>query len=173
MNTPSPANTVPLMYASSDVATGNPVFKERDHDPHAVATSDVAGDYDCRRCGACCAAFRVSFYWAEADSFGLPTALVEQIGPWYACMAGSNDPSPRCHALAGDIGSAVVCTVYAQRPSPCREVRAGDLQCARARHRYGLPAVVATEGDAMSDPADITPSAAQRPRQGSAPRSRT
>lgn len=103
----------------------------------------AASDFDCRRCGACCAAFRVSFYWAEADAFGLPAPLVEQIGPWYACMAGSNAASPRCHALAGELGKAVSCTVYEQRPSPCREVQPGDGRCISARRHHGLPASLA------------------------------
>jgi len=41
-------------------------------------------------CGACCAAFRVSFYWAEATVLSLPDDLVEQLSPWHACLAGSN-----------------------------------------------------------------------------------
>lgn len=116
--------------------------------PHFMHQSDdaPAGDFDCRRCGACCAAFRVSFYWAEADAFGIPDALIEQIGPWYACMAGSNTNAnavtPRCRALAGEIGKAVVCTIYAQRPSPCHELQPGDAQCNRARKRYHLPVIV-------------------------------
>ena len=107
-----------------------------------------ASDVECRRCGACCAAFRVSFYWAEADASGLSPILVEQIGPWYACMTGTNSAAPHCLALTGTVGSNVLCSVYAQRPSPCRKLRPGDSQCARARDRYGLPAIVAVaEGD--------------------------
>ena len=107
-----------------------------------------ASDVECRHCGACCAAFRVSFYWAEADASGLSPILVEQIGPWYACMTGTNSAAPHCLALTGTVGSNVLCSVYAQRPSPCRKLRPGDSQCARARDRYGLPAIVAVaEGD--------------------------
>ena len=90
----------------------------------------------CQQCGACCAAFRVSFYWAEADA--LPAPYIERINPWMACMAGTNSASPRCGALQGTIGSSVDCTVYDQRPSPCREVEPGDAKCARARERHGL-----------------------------------
>ncbi|EER5964904.1 YkgJ family cysteine cluster protein, partial [Escherichia coli] len=37
----------------------------------------------CMTCGACCAFFRVSFYWAEADDAGgkVPVSLTEQISP--------------------------------------------------------------------------------------------
>lgn len=110
---------------------------------HTVAKRAAAATdgFDCRRCGACCAAFRVSFYWAEAEAVGLPSTLIEQIGPWYACMAGSNGPSPHCRALQGEVGHRVSCSVYGQRPSPCRELQVGDARCSDARHRHGLPAL--------------------------------
>ena len=95
--------------------------------------------FDCRNCGACCAAFRVSFYWAEATVLALPDELVEQLSPWHACLAGSNSAAPRCRALQGEIGSRVCCTVYTRRPSPCRELQPGDDRCRRARQRHGLP----------------------------------
>jgi Fe-S-cluster containining protein len=92
----------------------------------------------CTRCGACCAAFRVSFYWAEAATRGLPEELTEKIGPVHACMAGTNRAVPHCAALAGTVGGEVRCTVYEARPSPCREVEPGDDKCRRARERHGL-----------------------------------
>lgn len=101
-----------------------------------------SGGFDCRDCGACCASFRVSFYWAEADTYGLPEALVEKVAPLYVCMAGTNAASPRCRALQGEVGSGVRCTVYIHRPSPCRELQVGDAQCTRARPRHGLPAII-------------------------------
>ncbi|MFZ6770495.1 YkgJ family cysteine cluster protein [Undibacterium sp. Di26W] len=93
----------------------------------------------CLTCGACCASFRVSFYWAEADSLHIPIALTEAVNPVYSCMAGTNQARPRCQALSGDIGKSVACTIYAQRPSPCHEVQAGDEKCQKARARHGLP----------------------------------
>lgn len=91
----------------------------------------------CTACGACCATYRVSFYWAEAEP--LPAALTRPLGRWYACMAGTERPQPRCDALAGDIGGLVACTVYDRRPSPCRELQPGEDKCQRARRRHGLP----------------------------------
>ena len=40
----------------------------------------------CMTCGACCAYFRVSFYWAEADDAGgpVPSALTEPLTPFAA-----------------------------------------------------------------------------------------
>jgi len=96
-------------------------------------------DNPCVRCGACCATYRVSFYWAEADECGLPAHLTTRINDWYSCMAGTGGPSPRCAALSGEIGRAVACTVYDRRTSPCRELQAGDDKCNRARARHGLP----------------------------------
>lgn len=101
------------------------------------ASSD-ASHGACLSCGACCMSFRVSFYWAEAEARGLPAALTEQLGPFHACMAGTNAAHPRCAALQGMAGGPVACSVYAQRPAPCREVQPGDDKCERARSRHGL-----------------------------------
>ena len=100
-----------------------------------------SGGLDCQRCGACCAAFRVSFYWAEAEAVGLPSACVEPLTPVYACLVGTNRAAPHCQALQGRVGEWVACSHYAQRPSPCREVQPGDDKCLRARARHGLPSL--------------------------------
>jgi len=93
----------------------------------------------CQQCGACCAFFRVSFYWAEAPQRGLPETCIEPVTAHLAGMAGTNRPVPRCCALQGEIGRQVSCLVYAARPSPCRELQPGDEKCNRARARHGLP----------------------------------
>ena len=90
----------------------------------------------CTQCGACCASYRVSFYWAEA--LVLPDSLTQQLNATYSCMTGTNSDMPRCQALQGTVGNAVSCNVYAQRPSPCREVQPGDEKCNTARARDGL-----------------------------------
>jgi len=92
----------------------------------------------CQQCGACCAAFRVSFYWAEATQLGLPDAHIEQVTAHLAAMAGTNRPEPRCDALQGEIGKQLACLVYSARPSPCRELQPGDEKCTRARAKHGL-----------------------------------
>lgn len=93
----------------------------------------------CMQCGACCAHFRVSFYWAEALERGLPPAFYEALTPTLACMTGTNQPAPRCIALEGQVGSQVRCRVYAHRTSTCHNVVAGDEQCLKARTMHGLP----------------------------------
>lgn len=110
--------------------------------PTASATSGAAVPWDCQRCGACCAHFRVSFYWGEVDEAPggwVPIALTQTLTPLTRCMQGTWHASPRCVSLAGDIGQQVGCQIYAQRPSVCREVMAGDPQCLRARRAHGLP----------------------------------
>ena len=103
--------------------------------------ADTATELDCQRCGACCATYRVSFYWAEADDAPrgtVPAALTRQVSAWHRCMAGTEAHPVRCVGLQGEVGQGVACSLYAQRSSTCREVQPGDAQCLRARARHGL-----------------------------------
>lgn len=98
--------------------------------------------FDCQSCGACCAYFRVSFYWSEADDAPggtVPSALTEAISPHLRCMQGTNAKQPRCVSLSGGIGAAVACGIYEQRSSACRELMPGDEKCLKARRHHGLP----------------------------------
>lgn len=98
----------------------------------------------CQSCGACCASFRVDFHPAElaggsfAWGVGVPVAMTVPVTPAIVRMKGTDDPEPRCIALAGEIGKTVACTIYAERPSPCREFDTEHAACARARQRCGL-----------------------------------
>lgn len=120
----------------------------------------------CLTCGACCAHFRVSFYWAEADDAPggtVPLALTEDLGPLRRCMKGTSGRQPRCAALTGEIGRAVACAIYEQRPSPCRgfavewadgvlHYEETDLaRCTRARAAWGLPPLFETEAAPSPD----------------------
>jgi hypothetical protein len=102
----------------------------------------------CITCGACCAHFRVSFYWSEAEAAagGLtPPQLTTKLTPHHAVMRGTERQPPRCVALQGEIGTAVRCAIHALRPSPCRELQASwvdgvhNERCDRARAAHGLP----------------------------------
>lgn len=103
----------------------------------------------CMTCGACCAYFRVSFYWAEADDAGgsVPATMTEPLSPFLRCMSGTNQKHVRCDALRGEIGEEVSCSMYHQRPSTCREFNVSDEDgqineaCNRARAHYGLPPI--------------------------------
>jgi Fe-S-cluster containining protein len=102
----------------------------------------------CLRCGACCAYYRVSFYWAEAEPFlggSVPTELTEPLSPYRAAMQGTLRPPARCVCLEGQIGDAVCCSIYEKRPSPCHELQPWDEngqpdeKCTRARTAHDLP----------------------------------
>lgn len=109
---------------------------------------DDPGMNPCLACGACCASFRVSFYWREAEDGtpgGVPLALTEDLDPVYRAMQGTNQRQPRCKALAGELAVQVSCTIYEQRPSPCRDFHPShldgtrNLRCDQARLRHGMP----------------------------------
>ncbi len=104
-------------------------------------TAEASADNVCIKCGACCATYRVSFYWAEVETTGLDETLTEPLNAWYSCMRGTHSATPHCIALQGKVGESVTCAVYAQRLSPCREVQVGDDKCLGARAHYGLEAV--------------------------------
>ena len=141
-----------LMIATKALKVVSATVLDKDDECHDNLTSMVPwrrpnrfkaiSDHNtpCQQCGACCAAFRVSFYWSEA--IDLPEEHIEQVTPWVACMAGTNSATPRCAGLDGIVGRSVQCTVYEQRPSPCREVMPGDAKCTRAREYHGLPHLV-------------------------------
>ncbi|WP_084618137.1 YkgJ family cysteine cluster protein [Cellvibrio sp. OA-2007] len=103
----------------------------------------------CLTCGACCANFRVSFYWGECQSAGgtIPDELTLQISPHHACMKGTEKNPVKCVALVGTPGEHVSCSIYEQRSSTCREFDMWNADgsvneaCTRARAVYGLPPV--------------------------------
>lgn len=120
----------------------------------AITETAVLTENPCLRCGACCAHFRVSFYWTEAEPARggtVPPDLAEPLTPVLSCMKGTNQKHPRCAALIGEIGRAVRCAIYENRPSSCREFAVDwtaqglrytpeDLErCTRARAAWGLP----------------------------------
>lgn len=104
----------------------------------------------CIGCGACCATYRVSFYWAETDAHPggqVPTDLTVAISPHLVAMRGTQTRPARCVALQGQIGQQVSCGIYPQRSTTCREFEAGDERCLQARARHGLPPLaMPTEG---------------------------
>ncbi len=102
----------------------------------------------CVSCGACCAHFRVSFYWTESDDVPggiVPSALTERVNLHMRCMSGTQGHPPRCVALSGEVGVKVACTIYENRPSPCREFDIyepdGTLnpRCLKLREALKLP----------------------------------
>lgn len=100
----------------------------------------------CQSCGACCASFRVSFYWAETDAHPLgrvPAELTRKINDTYVCMKGTEQNPVRCIALQGEVGESVGCRIYSLRSSTCREFDAGSEVCNQAREKIGLAPIAA------------------------------
>lgn len=108
----------------------------------------------CVQCGACCAFFRVSFFWEEtnpSDPEGVPPELTEPETDMIQCMKGTNQPHPRCIALDGKIGEKVACRIYSRRSTTCREfglhkteegISADGIdlvRCNQARKAWNLP----------------------------------
>lgn len=98
----------------------------------------------CQSCGACCVSFRVDFHPVElaggafAWGQGVPLEMTLPVTANIVRMAGTDDPEPRCVALRGEVGEAVICSIYHGRPSPCREFDVEHAACNRARQRCGL-----------------------------------
>lgn len=102
----------------------------------------------CLACGACCAYFRVSFYWAEAEAFlggEVPVELTTPVNHHYIAMKGTDVKPARCIALEGVVSEGVSCSIYTRRPSSCHEVMPSwhngerDEKCDKARMAHGLP----------------------------------
>lgn len=101
----------------------------------------------CLTCGACCAWFRASFYWAEGNDVtpgGVPVHLTEKLNDFRRVMIGTNRVKPRCIALEGVIGQEVRCLIYDRRSSVCRDFPASWIEgernerCDAARAAWGL-----------------------------------
>lgn len=105
--------------------------------------------HPCLSCGACCAFFRVEFYWREANAEDTENAVpIDQcldLTTSTRCMKGTEvKHQPKCQALRGRIGKSVHCSIYANRSSVCRNFTASyengkqNLRCDEARRKHGL-----------------------------------
>lgn len=115
----------------------------------------------CLRCGACCAHYRVSFYWSEAEPFlggHVPADLTEPLNHYRSAMRGTLHASARCVALAGTVGQQTSCGIYENRPSPCRELEPWEQdgqpsqKCTKARAAHNLPPLGPREDKPMQPP---------------------
>jgi Fe-S-cluster containining protein len=107
------------------------------------------GRNPCLNCGACCAHFRVQFYWREANPADspnpVPAGMWEDLTADLRCMAGTNAKHrPSCAGLSGRIGVNAKCSIYSSRPTPCRAFTASwafgkrNERCDEARRAHGL-----------------------------------
>ena len=108
--------------------------------------------HPCQKCGACCASYRVSFYWREAESTDrehpVPAGYWEENYPGngrYRIMKGTNQNHKiKCIALQGRVGEYVSCSIYMNRPTPCDQFKASyedglhKPRCDEARAKHGL-----------------------------------
>lgn len=104
--------------------------------------------HPCLSCGACCAFFRVSFHWSEAEpELGgqVPIELTDSLRLHERVMRGTSGGQARCVALDAEIGRYSRCTIHPVRPSVCAAVPASlefgvrSAQCDKARIAHGLP----------------------------------
>ena len=104
-------------------------------------------DNPCLTCGACCALYRASFYWSEADDFPggtVPVELTERFNHFQRVLKGTSQANPRCVALHGNIGESVACTIYDSRSSVCRSFTVSwnngtpNERCDKSRIHCGL-----------------------------------
>ncbi len=105
----------------------------------------------CLSCGACCAFFRASFYYAEADDVtpgGVPVQMTDDLNDFYRVMKGTDCREPYCIALKGTIGQRVGCAIHPVRSNVCRDFPASfedgvthNERCDKARAKYGLPPI--------------------------------
>ncbi len=68
----------------------------------------------------------------------VPAELTEKISPTMVAMLGTNQKSPRCVALVGEVGGEIGCSIYEQRSSTCREFDVGTAECLKARLKHGI-----------------------------------
>lgn len=114
----------------------------------SVELSTIEAVNPCLTCGACCAYFRASFYWAETDAAPdgtVPAELTEKLTDFRCVMRGTDQPNPRCIALMGQIGQSVRCSIHPLRASVCRDFKVSwennvhNERCDKARAVWGLP----------------------------------
>ncbi|MBX3039746.1 MAG: YkgJ family cysteine cluster protein [Bdellovibrionaceae bacterium] len=100
-------------------------------------------------CGACCAYFRVAFYWREAElsdsPHPVPKGLFVELDSQKRAMKGTEQKHhQKCCALEGRVGERVNCRIYDNRPTPCRQFEASfesgvhNPRCDEARRAHGL-----------------------------------
>jgi len=124
--------------------------------------------HPCQKCGACCAYFRVSFYWREGDLAStpapVPSELSQDLSDFLKIMKGTEEKRiNRCIALDGKIGSRTSCTIYENRPSPCRNFTASfesgsrNKRCDEARCAHHLKPLTPEDWSRPPCDIDLTP----------------
>jgi Fe-S-cluster containining protein len=105
-------------------------------------------DFDCRRCGACCAnpdenRAEGVIDWVEVGAHEPLLADARLVWRLVVTNAAGErhlrlDPTGRCLALRGRIGGRLSCDIYGVRPDGCRRVEPGDARCRQYRRERGV-----------------------------------
>ncbi|MGP8153500.1 MAG: YkgJ family cysteine cluster protein [Smithella sp.] len=118
-----------------------------DHKEHRRVEKEFGKWNPCLSCGACCIAFRASFYWAEGDDAvegSVPVYLTEKVNAFRRAMRKTSSHDQRCIALHGTPSNRVKCTIYERRPTVCRDFEPSwkaevhNSRCDKARSVFGL-----------------------------------
>ena len=112
--------------------------------------------HPCQKCGACCASFRVAFYWMEE----VPEEYSVDLDISHKCMKGTEvKHQPKCVALKGRVGSFVGCEIYDKRSSTCRNFQASyedgihRPRCDEARAKHGMKPLQKNDWEKLNEPA--------------------
>src|ERR1700693_4924809 len=92
----------------------------------------------CQACGACCS---YSSNWPRFTTGDAAALVLFPQNFVNGNLSGMRCDGERCSALSGKVGVATSCGIYAVRPEVCRTCMPGDVECAMARRRHGLPAL--------------------------------
>lgn len=138
--------------------------------------------HPCLSCGACCARYRVSLHWSEAEpALGgqVPRELTVPLRSHELAMRGTaGGGEVRCVALDAEIGRRSRCSIHPVRPQACRDVAASwesgapSRQCDDARAAFGLAPLTAADWiwrEAAANDRDGNPDGSDAPNDGGAP----
>lgn len=96
-------------------------------------------EFDCTKCGACCAYFQDIAVSIDVDT-AVPRHMTRSVRnrmgftSWEAdFLRRMNIADGRCVALKGEPGCSVTCRIYDRRPSACRDFEPGSRECHIAR----------------------------------------
>lgn len=103
-----------------------------------LTARDGGAEYDCRRCGACCARYAVNLYPDELPGWP-PEELAGDAHGTYLAGTMTSPAEARCLHLVGAVGWDVACAAHWRRPRVCRQFDPGSHYCRLARAQHGLP----------------------------------
>ena len=93
----------------------------------------VSANFDCQKCGACCASrWLVDVEWQDDE---VPLHMIKDDRLFGTVM---RERKGQCIALKGKIGCSVKCSIYTKRPRVCQAFLPGSHDCLLARRLAGV-----------------------------------